>query len=502
MLFGWKQFLVLLSAVGAVAGTGYVFVDEVAHPGANSRHSGSALSPSSDEDGLVIRAIGDSVTAAFGYSPDGTQISLGEFPHCATQPTDPNCQDAEGTAYPAQFARRHDGSDFRSFAVSGSTPADWLGQGKTDLSSRLDAVVEADPDVTVLTLGANPLLEDFLIGGGRICATTPFKSVARACVRGALRRERLLPRLVAIYTDLLDTPPEGRNGLVVVFQYPETHPPSAFGVRTTVLIEELRSAIEHAAGAVRKAQPDEAKRLVVAEPGPFLDHGCSADTPWILRVDTCIHPNVAGHAQLASVLEGIVDEHQSEVPEVEPIEERFATPGTSCGVHVAENLYTADPSDRFESRLGVTRGQLPCSEVEAAFERYASDRSPCPEQGAGTCWREYGKWRCVAPTYSLYPADFTCGVVGDEKHISQIIGLYAKETTPVAGRLFCGNTRQGGGPFEIRANFDCRPARRLAKSATSDFNFGFLCQTKTTGYESSRTRCSLDDTRVEWINGA
>lgn len=307
MLTGWKAWLAVVALVTAVAGAGFVLVTEVFDPGADSSPTDSGQDPAgSDGDGLVIRALGDSVTAGFGYSADGTQISVGELPNCASHPSNSNCQDPDGVAYPARFARRHSGSDFENLAASGSIPADYLGEGRIDLRPDLDAVVKADPDITVLTIGANPLLQSFLLRSDRHCATTVSVPAARACVRRALLREQVVPRLTRIYTALLDTPSDGRNGEVVVFQYPETHPPSAFGVRLKVLFEELRSTIEGAAAAARQADPSQGERLVVADPGPFLQHGCVSAVPWILRVDTCIHPNIAGHVQLANVLDTLL----------------------------------------------------------------------------------------------------------------------------------------------------------------------------------------------------
>jgi lysophospholipase L1-like esterase len=201
------------------------------------------------------------------------------------------------------FARMHPGSDFENLAVSGSTPADWVGEGTRPLQATLQAVVGADPDVTALTLGGNPLLQDLLLGGDRPCVAALSREVARACIRRALIREQLVPRLERVYAALLATASDGRRGTVVVFQYPETHPISGLGLQVRVLIEELRAAIEQAAEKVRADDPDRANRLVVAEPGPFLQHQCLSSVPWILRVDSCIHPNAAGHRQLASVLE-------------------------------------------------------------------------------------------------------------------------------------------------------------------------------------------------------
>lgn len=268
--------------------------------------------------GLVIRAIGDSVTAGFGYADaDGDRFDAIELPFCASRAAHPRCQDPDGVAYPARYASGVEDANFVNYAISGSTAADWLGEGKRpELNARLQArfakVVAADPDVTVLTLGANPLLDSFLtdIAGRRLCATTRDRQKARACIRTALDEERVEARLQRIYDELLDTPDDGRNGLVVVFQYPESHPPSAIGVNVTVLVEELRLAIAASVARAIAADPEDGDRLVVAEPGAFIFHGCGEDEPWILDVDTCIHPNAAGHAQLARVLADVVAEHE------------------------------------------------------------------------------------------------------------------------------------------------------------------------------------------------
>jgi lysophospholipase L1-like esterase len=490
---GLKIWLAILGAAGALGAATFVVVSDVILPGADGASSG----PSSGGEGLVVRALGDSVTAGFGYHPDGSQISSGEILGCARRPSNAECQDPDGVAYPARFAAGLDDPDFENLAVSGSTPADWLGEGENDLSKELQEVVDADPDLTVLTIGANPLLNRFLAGRDRICASTISERDARNCVRDALTEERTLVRLTRIYGSLLATDEDGSNGAVVVFQYPETHPPSAIGVRTKVLIEELRLTIDRAARIVREADPARRRRLFIAEPGPFLDHGCLARLPWILRVDSCLHPNVAGHEQMAAVLAGVVRERLRRSTTME----RFATPGTSCGVRALPDASTAYPFGTAESRLGVTRGRMPCGRIEGLFERYFSDGYPCDSSGAGTCWQEYGKWRCVAPTYSLFPTNFTCSVKGEDKPISQIVGLHAKETTPMLGKLFCGSTNLGGGPFEIQSNFDCRAARRIAIGALTS-NYGFSCNSRQMGIESSKTECRLDDVRVEWENGA
>lgn len=504
MVSGWKAWLLLATGALAAGATGFVLVTEVVDPGADvDSSSPRSVQVDGGDEGLVIRALGDSVTAGFGYRNDGMQIGVTDLSYCGTNSADSSCQDPDGVAYPAVFAARQGGSDFENLAESGSTGADWLGEGKA-LSSTLEDVVEADPDMTVLTIGANPMLQKFLTGGDRFCATTLTATAARTCVQAALVREEVLVRLTRIYATLLATPEDGRNGLVVVFQYPETVPPSALGVRVQLLVEELRSTIEQAAETVREADARKGERLVIADPGPFLEHGCTASEPWILRVDTCIHPNAAGHEQLANVLDGILaDRLDPEPPGSGSEEEEYATPGTSCGVTEADAVKTSVPGDRFDSRLGVTRGELACSEIEDLFERYATDTGECERSGAGTCFQQYRGWICVGPTVGAFPRNFSCYREQEvDSGRTEVVGLYAKETTPTVADSHCGDTNEGGGPFEIEANFDCRAARRIARTASSETNYGFLCETEATGIESSRTDCMLDDARVTWINGA
>jgi lysophospholipase L1-like esterase len=308
-----RSWLAIGAAVVSAVAAGAVLASEAFDPGPD----GPAKSaPTEAGEPLVIRALGDSVTAGFGYDDDdGSQISVGDLLRtCKGSPADPDCQDPDGVAYSARFAARRAGNDFENLALAGSTPADWLGEGEQDLNPALRGVVEDDPDVTVLTVGANPLLNTFLFGGDRLCATDLSASAARTCVRRALLREQVLPRLVRIYATLLNTPAGGREGLVIVFQYPETRPPSSIGVRVKVLLDELRATITRAAEIVREGDPRRGVRLVVAEPGPFDDHGCFDRVPWILRVDTCIHPNFRGHEQLAEQLARAVREAHGRRP--------------------------------------------------------------------------------------------------------------------------------------------------------------------------------------------
>lgn len=499
ILLALKAVLTLVVVVAA-ATAGYFLVDAI---------DGEDPEPAaSTGSGLVIRALGDSVTAGFGYADrDGDEFGFTELPFCASRAAHPRCQDPDGVAYPARFAATVEDANFQSYATSGSTPADWLGEGKkAELNARLEAslakVVAADPDVTVLTLGANPLLDSFLTDvGRRLCASTTSREKARACIRKALAEEHAEVRLQRIYELLLDTKPDGRRGLVVVFQYPESRPPSAIGVNVAVLVEELRAVISRAVALAIAADPGNRNRLVIAEPGPFLVHGCDDEEPWILDVDTCIHPNAVGHERLAAVLAAVVAAHRDAAARPAPDRpERFAEPGVSCGVYAAEHT---GAWQAFESRLAVARGRAPCAELEGLVERYMIKSPTCTiANGASSCALRIGSgWDCtVAGGVWFRPANIACERRGDRDRVYDFVGLLPAETTPTTFRYECGDSGEGGGPFNVRANFACEEAMRVA--ASLDHKFGFRCRAEATGLESSHSVCTLDAARVEWDNGA
>ncbi len=98
---------------------------------------------------------------------------------------------SNNVAWPAQFANARAipaGSTFQNRAVSGSTPANWDRGGA--LNDVLAGIVHDQPDLTVMTLGANPLLDLFQGGRGIGCAVTLTDAELRACVRGFIRRQR------------------------------------------------------------------------------------------------------------------------------------------------------------------------------------------------------------------------------------------------------------------------------------------------------------------------
>lgn len=263
-----------------------------------------------------VRAIGDSVTAAWGHYPGdrGEEVPVTEIAACVPPPT-PNglCQSPRTVAYPAVFAKERGipraRPGFENLAIAGADPVDWLPGGP--FADRLDRVVADDPDLTVLTLGANPLLIRFLFPNhaeGGACVRKDEEEEIRRCVQASLAKFMVVDRLTRVYTRLLATDEEGKQGLVVVFQYHETVPITLRGTRVDILFELLGGAISTAVERARELRPEDADRLLLIEPPSFAGHDCEADDRWVLVNDSCIHPSAAGHRAYARALEEAVPE--------------------------------------------------------------------------------------------------------------------------------------------------------------------------------------------------
>ncbi len=308
---------------------------------------------------FTMRALGDSVTAGFGFLPDGTPMGITQLPFCV--PPDqlndrcssnsdngpgsggaaawsPDFGLSDDIAWPAQFANDSGiaPSAFENRAVSGSTPSDWLGGGQ--LNDTLAGIIADDPDLTVLTLGANPLLDTFLAGSGIGCAITLSDPAFRACVQGYLTRLQVTPRVGQVVAQLM-LAPENR---VVVSQYHLAIPSATiFSVSSLrIMSEELNAAVAAGVrsapqfgtrvflmtpplfpaglgpgdaicpngglsspvdGESRQSDPTQ-DELAVLDPFSF----CGSDEFWIISGDTGIHPSAAGHSQFAAALGQVV----------------------------------------------------------------------------------------------------------------------------------------------------------------------------------------------------
>ncbi len=311
---------------------------------------------------FTMRAIGDSVTAGFGYMGDGSAMGLTQLPFCIppTRLNDrcssnssngpssggpaawsPDTGYGNAVAWPAQYATANGipASAFANRAVSGSTPADWLAGGQ--LNDALAGVVADDPDLTVLTLGANPLLDIFLLGRGIGCDFTLSEPAFRACLQGFITQQQLVPRLRAVIAQLLVAP----GNRVVVSQYHQAIPASSvFSVASLRILTQVLNA--NVAQAVQGA-PGFGSRVFLMSPPLFpvgvppgdvicvgkhlgqavdgasvqseaaqvelgvtnLFSFCGSTDYWIISADTGVHPSVAGHAQFAAALQAVADQN-------------------------------------------------------------------------------------------------------------------------------------------------------------------------------------------------
>ena len=199
-----------------------------------------------------FRAIGDSVTAGFGYYSDGSDMSItklfackpGDVPNDRCSSNSPLGNDSEekvkytadwglknNVAWPAQYANRlglKAGVEFKNLAVTGSEPENWAPGGY--LNSTLEEVVAENPDMVVMTIGANPLLSMFLLSKARFqCGWTFTESSLKTCVEGYITSVKMDERMTAIFNRLLDA----KDTRVVVSLYPQVAP--ALGVQPPLL---------------------------------------------------------------------------------------------------------------------------------------------------------------------------------------------------------------------------------------------------------------------------
>ena len=224
---------------------------------------------------FTMRAMGDSITAGFGYLGSGRPAQYSESDRdfdplalflckpieegagilnnrCSSNSSEGKGDDGvdgrwsketgrgNNVSWPVQFADDHripfdtigtaGFKPYRNWAVSGSAPENWIqGDGRPNFSDRVDEILRNDPDLTVLTMGANPILGKILVasggvdpfrcGGGGMKNHDPPREKARAgeeCVRNLIKDYDVYRRLRAIYRRLLDAP----HNHVVVAPYP------------------------------------------------------------------------------------------------------------------------------------------------------------------------------------------------------------------------------------------------------------------------------------------
>jgi lysophospholipase L1-like esterase len=315
------------------------------------------VGPASPE--VVVRAIGDSVTAGFGYYGNGAPMTIGHLLEC--RPGERGFDDAcssnslnttsEGTeveyapdyglsnnvSWAAQWANEHGVTDYENLAISGSEPADWAPGG--ELHPATARIESEDPDYVLMTMGANPLLSEMLFGLDHMgCAVySQIFGGYGECVERAFAEVHLRANLMSLYTDLV----QHTDATIYLMQYHLAVPSTALAYSATQIAEMgklLNAKIESVAAEVNP------QRLQVVTP-PHFDVGidispvypsrfsCSrlgyevdgpsvqstptqdelevlhplsfcegppVGPPWVISGDTGIHPSAAGYSQMAA----------------------------------------------------------------------------------------------------------------------------------------------------------------------------------------------------------
>ena len=290
---------------------------------------------------FVLRAIGDSVTAGFGYcglvdpnctNGPGQPYSLNERSVCTGGDYDDRCSSDKGDttahlpgtdgvpaiSWAAQFAVREDIPDYINYAVTGSTPSQWdddTPHGFYNFDTVMADVLNAHPDLTLMTLGANPVLHEFYSNPRDIaCVTLLTIAKIEECARRELAKAGTMMHLEDVYRRLLSVP----SNHVIVMGYHTPHPAivqSVFGKIVSfylprynaieAIIGVINSTVHHAvANVAAEGDNDQRIHFVGLEPWPAEEHQCldTMHDPWVISSDFCIHPTDKGYTQFVDRL--------------------------------------------------------------------------------------------------------------------------------------------------------------------------------------------------------
>jgi lysophospholipase L1-like esterase len=311
----------------------------------------------------VVRALGDSVTAGFGYYSNGTEMTIGRLLECrpAAKGYDDACSSnslntasargkleyapdfglANNVSWPAQWAHEHGVTNYANFAVSGSEPADWAPGG--ELHATTARIESEDPDYVLMTMGANPLLSEMLFGIDNMgCAIeSDVLGGYRECIEAAFAEVHLQSDLKSLYSDLV----KNTGATIYLMQYHLAVPSTALAYSATQIAMMGKLLNREIATVAAEVNPQRLRvvapphfdvgidispvypsgfscselgyrvdgpsvqsvptqdELEVLHPLSFCD-GSTGDNstfyPWVISGDTGIHPSTVGYAQMAS----------------------------------------------------------------------------------------------------------------------------------------------------------------------------------------------------------
>ncbi len=309
---------------------------------------------------VSVVAMGDSVTAGFGYfGSTGQQMGITQLLDCkpgATVLNDacssnstnrnssvgakpnylPDFGLSRNISWAAQWANQYGITNYRNYAVTGSAPSDWLTGGQ--FNSTLQSIEAQNPDYILMTIGANPLLSDVLFGLGNMeCALeSDLFGDFRECVLDAFEAVNLDDNLNSLYSNLV----ANTTSRIVLMQYHIAVPATALAYSSAQL--EAMTELLNGVIAEEAAEVSSSRITVVAPPrfdvgidmeplypskfscsflgykvdGPsvqssvtqkelLINHplsfcsGPAIGSPWIISGDTGIHPSATGYMQMA-----------------------------------------------------------------------------------------------------------------------------------------------------------------------------------------------------------
>jgi lysophospholipase L1-like esterase len=313
---------------------------------------------------IKVRALGDSVTAGFGYYSNGEEMEVWELDDCRPGkkrfndacssnslsreseegPVEyaPDFGYANGVSWAAQWARKYGLTNYKNYAISGSEPANWAprtGQAPEGEFHWITEKIESEePDYVLLTLGANPLLSEVLFGDGNILCGLESDILGgfRECIERLFEENHLRENLKRVYADLVTN----TDATIYVMQYHLSEP--SIALYTTNQIAEMGKLLNEEIAAVAATFNSQRLRVVTPPhfnvgvdlspvyrsvelcPGteylvdgpsvqstatqkeykfdPFVSFcpGPASGPPWVISGDTGIHPSATGYTQMAS----------------------------------------------------------------------------------------------------------------------------------------------------------------------------------------------------------
>jgi lysophospholipase L1-like esterase len=364
---------------GASAGTAHLGADDVAYtaprtPGTQTigldhatvvvkvaqPWTPAALLGAAPGAGPVVRAMGDSVTAGFGYYADGSPMSIFSLFECkpvgmvlddacssnstATKngltevPYAPDYGLSNNISWAAQWANQYGVINYKNYAVSGSEPINWAPGG--DLYATTQKIESENPDYILMTIGANPILANTLFGLEPMACAIEADIVGgyRECVEEAFEGVHLRAELKRLYTNLV----EKTNATIYLMQYHLAIPSSALAYSVTQIAEMGKLMNETIAEVAKEVNANRLKviapphfnvgvsiepvyagtfscsslgftvdgpsvqstptqdELEVSHPLSFCEGPTGGGEPWVISGDTGIHPSATGYAQMAS----------------------------------------------------------------------------------------------------------------------------------------------------------------------------------------------------------